>query len=282
MTDNRKSRGSVTALGYETHIGMVRSSNQDSFCALLAPDAPLGSDALLAVADGMGGRPAGDVASALAIEKLLSHLQDADKRQALDDGQRAGLLGEAMHALNLDVFQAATKPETRGMGTTLTVAMVAGSSLVIGHVGDSRVYLLRGGQLHQPSTDHNWAEEEIRRGHLTRDAARTHPGRNMLTRAIGTSPQVEVDVLALRAQAGDTVLLCSDGLHGLVPDEDISAVLQAQPPPEAAKTLVDEANRRGGHDNVTVVIARIGSVAEGGALIDRLKRVFRVRASGDA
>ena len=254
---------------------MVRSSNQDSFCALLTPDAPLGSDALLAVADGMGGRPAGDVASAMAIDRLLSRLRDADKQQALDDGQRAGLLGEAMHALNRDVLQAAAKPETRGMGTTLTVAMVAASSLVIGHVGDSRVYLLRGGQLHQPSTDHNWAEEEIRRGHLARDAARTHPGRNMLTRAIGTSPHVEVDVLVLQVQTGDTVMLCSDGLHGLVADEEISRVLQEQTPPEAAKTLVNRANEQGGSDNITVVIARIGDVAEGGALIDRLKRVFR-------
>ena len=265
----------ITALGYETHIGMVRSSNQDSFCALLAPDAPLGSDALLAVADGMGGRPAGDVASALAIERLLSHLQSASEQSVTDDGQRAGLLGEAMHALNRDVFQAATKPETRGMGTTLTVAMVAGSSLVIGHVGDSRVYLLRGGRLHQPSSDHNWAEEEIRRGHLTRDAARMHPGRNMLTRAIGTAPQVEVDVLVLPVQEGDTILLCSDGLHGLVADEEISKVLQEQPPPEAAKALVNMANEHGGSDNVTVVIAKIGSVAKGGALIDRLKRMFR-------
>lgn len=272
---SKQSRGSVTALGYETHIGIVRSSNQDSFCALLAPDAPLGSDALLAVADGMGGRPAGDVASAMAIERLLSHLQSASEQPVKDDGQRAGLLGEAMHALNRDVFHAAIKPETRGMGTTLTVAMVAGSSLVIGHVGDSRLYLLRGDQLHQPSSDHNWAEEEIRRGHLTRDAARTHPGRNMLTRAIGTTPQVEVDVLALPVQEGDTVLLCSDGLHGLVPDEEISGVLQAQPPPEAAKTLVDMANEHGGSDNVTVVIARMGGVTEGGALIDRLKRIFR-------
>ena len=254
---------------------MVRSSNQDSFCALLSPDAPLGSDALLAVADGMGGRPAGEVASAMAVERLLSRLRDVDKQQSLDDGQRAGLLGEAMHALNRDVFQAAAKPETRGMGTTLTVAMVAESSLAIGHVGDSRVYLLRGGQLHQPSADHNRAAEEIRRGNLDPEAARTHPGRNLLTRAIGTSPQVEVDVLVLQVQTGDTVLLCSDGLHGLVADEEISRVLQEQTPQQAAKTLVDKANEQGGSDNVTVVIARLGNVAEGGALIDRLKRVFR-------
>ena len=274
-TPSKQGRGAVTALGYETHIGMVRTSNQDSFCALLAPDAPLGSDALLAVADGMGGRPAGDVASAMAIERLLSRLQDASQQKVMDDGERAGLLGEAMHALNRDVFQAADSPETRGMGTTLTVAMVAASSLVIGHVGDSRVYLLRGGQLHQPSTDHNWAEEEIRRGHLTRDAARTHPGRNMLTRAIGTAPQVEADVLVLSLQKGDTVLLCSDGLHGLVADEEISRVLREHTPQEAAKTLVDKANQQGGSDNVTVVIARLANVAEGGSLIDRLRRIFR-------
>ena len=253
---------------------MVRSSNQDSFCAVLAPDAPLGSDALLAVADGMGGRPAGDVASAMAIEKLLSRLQEADKQQVLDDGQRAGLLGEAIHALNRDVFQAATKPETRGMGTTLTVAMVTASSLAIGHVGDSRLYLLREGQLHQPTADHNWVAEQIRRGSLPPDAARTHPGRNMLTRAIGTAPHVEADVLVLRVQPADTILLCSDGLHGFVSDEEISKVLQEQAPPEAAKTLVNMANEQGGHDNVTVVIARMGNVAEGG-LIERLRRVFR-------
>ena len=254
---------------------MVRSSNQDSFCALLTPDAPLGSDALLAVADGMGGRPAGEVASAMAIERLLSRLREVNKQQALDDGQRAGLLGETMHALNRDVLQAAAKPETRGMGTTLTVAMVAASSLTIGHVGDSRVYLLRRGQLHQPSADHNWVAEQIRRGSLPPDAARTHPGRNMLTRAIGTSPHVEVDVLVLKVYKGDTVMLCSDGLHGLVADEEISRVLQEQTPPEAAKTLVNRANEQGGSDNITVVIARIGDVAEGGALIDRLRRIFR-------
>ncbi len=255
---------------------MVRSSNQDSFCALLAPDAPLGSDALLAVADGMGGRPAGDVASAMAIEKLLSRLQDASQQKVMDDGERAGLLGEAMHALNRDVFQAADSPETRGMGTTLTVAMVAASSLVIGHVGDSRVYLLRQGQFHQVSADHNWASEQMRRGKLAPDAAHTHPGRNLLTRAIGTSPHVEVDVLVLSLQKGDTVLLCSDGLHGLVADEEISRVLREQTPQEAAKTLVDKANEQGGSDNATVVIARMGNVAKGGALIDRLRRIFRV------
>lgn len=271
----KKSRGVVTALGYETHVGMVRSSNQDAFCALLAPDAPLGSDALLAVADGMGGRPAGEVASAMAIERLLSRLQDASEGQVMDEGQRAGLLGEAMHALNRDVFQAASKPETRGMGTTLTVAMVAGSSLAIGHVGDSRLYLLREGQLHQVSADHNWAAEEIKRGHLDQDAARTHPGRNLLTRAIGTSPHVEVDVLALGVRKGDTILLCSDGLHGLVADEDMSRILREQTPPEAAKALVNKANEQGGSDNVTVVIARMGNVAEGGTLIDRLRRIFR-------
>ena len=254
---------------------MVRTSNQDSFCALLAPDAPLGSDALLAVADGMGGRPAGDVASAMAIEKLLSRLQDASQQTVMDDGERAGLLGEAMHALNRDVFQAAASPETRGMGTTLTVAIVAASSLVIGHVGDSRVYLLRQGQFHQVSADHNWASEQMRRGKLAPDAAHTHPGRNLLTRAIGTSPHVEVDVLVLKVQTGDTVLLCSDGLHGLVADEEISRVLQEQTPQQAAKTLVDKANQQGGSDNVTVVVARLGNVAEGGALIDRLRRVFR-------
>ena len=274
-TPSKQDRGAVTALGYETHIGMVRTSNQDAFCALLAPDAPLGSDALLAVADGMGGRPAGEVASAMAIERLLSRLQDADKQQALDDGKRAGLLGEAMHALNRDVFQAADSPETRGMGTTLTIAMVAASSLVIGHVGDSRVYLLRQGQFHQVSADHNWASEQMRRGKLAPDAAHTHPGRNLLTRAIGTSPHVEVDVLVLQVQKGDTILLCSDGLHGLVADEEISRVLQEQTPQQAAKTLVDKANEQGGSDNVTVVVARLGNVAEGGALIDRLRRVFR-------
>ena len=113
---------------------MVRSSNQDSFCALLAPDAPLGSDALLAVADGMGGRPAGDVASAMAIEKLLSRLQDASQQKVMDDGERAGLLGEAMHALNRDVFQAAASPETRGMGTTLTVAPFNATTLTVAPV----------------------------------------------------------------------------------------------------------------------------------------------------
>jgi protein phosphatase len=247
-----------------THVGMTRSANQDAFCAILAPNAPPGTDALLAVADGMGGHQGGEVASAMAIQglvRLLSPKGEGGTAKATQE-RRIGIVDEVVRQVNAEVHQAATRPETRGMGTTLTVALLAGSSLTIGHVGDSRMYLMRNGQLRLISQDHSWVAEEVARGAITPDEARVHPRRNIITRAIGTHPKVEPFSTAVELEEGDTLLLCSDGLYSMVDDDEIERVIADQPPQEATETLVNKANENGGHDNITVVVARMERLAQ--------------------
>jgi protein phosphatase len=152
---------------------------------------------------------------------------------------------------------------TRGMGTTMTVALVAGGQVTIGHVGDSRAYLLRGGALEQLTADHSLVAELVRSGRLSPEEAESHPQRSVITRALGTEPDVDVDTLAVTAQEGDLFLLCSDGLTGMVSDAEIQELLvQGRESLErAARLLVDAANRAGGEDNVTVVLFEPGDTA---------------------
>ena len=261
-----KSRTSIL-LGSMTHVGMVRSANQDAYCAILAPNAPPGTDALLAVADGMGGHQGGEVASAMAIQGLVRLLSPksasaaAQTDPAAVQGRSASQVDEVVRQVNAEVHQAADRPETRGMGTTLTVALLAGSSLTIGHVGDSRMYLMRNGKLQQLSQDHSWVAEEVARGAITADEARVHPRRNIVTRAIGTNPKVEPYTAVVELEEGDTLLLCSDGLHSLVDDDEIARIIAGQPPQEASESLVNRANELGGNDNTTVIVARMERLA---------------------
>ena len=283
---NRKgsgSGGSTITLGSQTHVGMVRSANQDSYCAILAPNAPSGTDALLAVADGMGGHQAGEVASAMAIQGLVRDLPGKGSTDAAPTPSNGwpALLGELVQRLNAEIFQAGKKPETQGMGTTLTIAFLTGTSLAVAHVGDSRLYLLRDGRLQQVSKDHSWVAEEVARGALTPEEAQVHPRRNILTRAMGTAPTLQVDTLEVQVQEGDTLMLCSDGLHGLVSDEEITQVLAREVPSVASKTLVDRANSLGGTDNVTVVVARIGLDSGGGAASREDAKTVRIKARPD-
>jgi len=201
----------------------------------------------------------------MAIQGLVQRLSNQDPGDATPvmGGGLPSLLGEAIQQVNAEVHQAAAQPETRGMGSTMTAAMLTGSSLAIGHVGDSRAYLLRNGRLQQLTRDHSWVAEEVARGALTPEEARTHRRRNLVTRAIGTSPQIEVDVMTLDLEVGDALLLCSDGLHSLVVDEEITRALTEQPPSSAAQTLVDRANALGGKDNITVVVARVERLGDG-------------------
>ena len=143
------------------------------------------------------------------------------------------------------------------MGSTLTAAYLAGPILYIAHVGDSRAYLLRKRKLQQLTQDHSWVGQEVARGAMTADEARVHPRRNTITRSLGTVPQIQVDRIALELEEGDTLLFCSDGLYSLVPDEEIARILSEGAPQQASESLVERANALGGHDNVTVVVARI-------------------------
>jgi len=228
-------------VGAATDVGRVRDGNEDAY---LVDDAM----GLVAVADGMGGHRGGEVASATALEAL---------RAAISTGRP---LREAVEDANRAVFdKAQTDDSLRGMGTTITAAtLAAGGTLLIGHVGDSRAYLLRDGELRQVTTDHSLVEELVRDGRLTPDEAAVHPQRSIITRALGIDSSVEVDVYPVELQAGDVLMFCSDGLTGMLQPDLIAAELRREDDPARAATrLVDAANASGGEDNITVVVVAV-------------------------
>ncbi len=223
--------------GASTDKGQVREGNEDSYLV----DRHL---ELFAVADGMGGHRAGDVASATALEGLQT---------AVADGTA---VSEAVGRANAAVWdKASADTDLAGMGTTLTAATFDGVTLTIGHVGDSRAYLLRDGRLDRLTTDHSLVEELVRDGKISEAQAAVHPQRSVITRALGIDSSVEVDVYSVLLQPGDRVMICSDGLTSMVRAPGIAEVLaQESDPTVAANTLVDTANAAGGEDNITVVV----------------------------
>jgi len=230
-----------------TDPGRKRRRNEDAYVC----DPPL-----FAVADGMGGAQAGEIASSLAAAALR-------ERGDGDAGGEARVV-ELIREANRRVHQRALDDETAsGMGTTITVALFQQEGTVaIGHVGDSRAYLLRDGSLEQLTEDHSLVAELVRRGELSPEEAEVHPQRSVITRALGTDPDVDVDAFSLRTQAGDLFLLCSDGLSTMVDGETIAALLTRHRHDlrAAARALIKEANDRGGDDNITAVLFE---VAEG-------------------
>ncbi|MGH9027716.1 MAG: Stp1/IreP family PP2C-type Ser/Thr phosphatase, partial [Acidimicrobiia bacterium] len=222
-----------------TDVGRRRQGNEDG---MLVND-DLG---LLAVADGMGGHQAGEVASATALESL---------RASVASGMA---IREAIEAANAAVFEKASgDPALAGMGTTLTAGtLAAGDTLILGHVGDSRGYLLRDGELRQVTEDHSLVEEMVRDGRITREQAENHPQRSIITRALGVDPAIEVDVSPVDLRDGDRILLCSDGLTTMVPEDAIAEILRREPDAHtAADRLIAAANAAGGDDNITAVVA---------------------------
>ena len=257
--------GGAIQLGSMTHVGMKRSGNEDAQCALIGANSPGGSDAVLAVADGMGGHQSGEVASAMAIKGLLTQLSN-ETLSAQTNGPASdyeATIREVVQRVNAGVHDAAASRENFGMGTTLTAAILVGSTLFIGHVGDSRAYLLRRGKLRQLTRDHSWVAEEVARGALPPEEAKHHPRRNVLTRALGISPTVDVDATAVGLKQGDAVLICSDGLYPLVSEAEMAQSLEANGPQEACADLVARANAQGGPDNITVVISKFEALSAG-------------------
>ncbi len=252
---------SVVTLGARTDIGLKRSANQDAYVALIGANAPSDCDALLAVADGMGGHKAGEVASDMAVRSLVRKLgRPSQGDRTPVTGGLVVTIQRTVSEINSEVHKAASRPETRGMGTTLTMAVLTGQYLTLGHVGDSRAYLLRDGQLHQLTRDHSWVAEQVARGSISPADAERHPRRNILTRAIGVDPRVEVDTTTVEVKERDLVLLASDGLHSLVTDGEIAEILGGGDPQAASRELVGRANALGGNDNITVVVVRIESL----------------------
>jgi serine/threonine protein phosphatase PrpC len=238
----------------KTDVGRVRDHNEDSFAVLIGEDAPVGTDALLIVADGMGGHAAGEVASQMAVEQFMEIFksQCAEFVDATD-AEYASLCGVVLKDVNHLVWEAGQIPGQIGMGTTFTAAVLKGKKLFICHVGDSRAYLLTEGVFSQITKDHSWIEDAVVAGILTREEARIHPNKNVLTRAVGLDEDVEVDRVVRGVDVGDRLLLCSDGLNAMVPDSEIETIVSQNPKELAVEKLINAANGQGGNDNVTVI-----------------------------
>ena len=236
-----------------TDTGRKRDHNEDFVEALSPPDSARRQQKgeLFIVADGMGGHQAGEVASESAVRTVTREYY-ADPNLNV-----AAALSSAVQKANAVIHQRARETLAQsGMGTTVVAAVARGNDLFLVNVGDSRAYLLRNGQLRQITRDHSFVEEQIRAGILTREEARHHPQRNVITRALGAKPEVEVDTYGGTLVPGDTLLLCSDGLSEPVGEEDIERILKQYPPNEAVPRLIGLANSRGGSDNVSALVVR--------------------------
>jgi serine/threonine protein phosphatase PrpC len=233
--------------------GRARTNNEDT----VKVDASLG---LVVLADGMGGYNAGEVASDMAASSVQSEMAawcQANPGQKDDDAIRAALARSAQ-AANHAVFEAANqRPEYAGMGTTLVTALLSEQRVWVGHIGDSRAYRLRGGQLEQLSRDHSLLQEQLDAGLLTQEEASYAVHRNLVTRAVGVEPEVELEVHAHDLHAGDVLMLCSDGLSDMLPDVAIAQVMRTHETLEAmSQGLIAAANAAGGRDNIAVILVR--------------------------
>ena len=263
----------------QTDKGCVREANEDSGRFVRPSDPALlrRKGALMIVADGMGGHSAGEVASQMAVELVSRLYYEAPGDDA------PGALAAAVAEANRRIHAAAAADEAkRGMGTTCTALALREGGAFAAHVGDSRLYLLRGGGVYQLSEDHSHVMELVRHGLLTKEEARHHEDKNVILRALGTTPEVEVSAVApLRVEAGDHFLLCSDGLHDLVADEEIGRVVaEAGDEHAACEQLIALAKERGGHDNITVGLAGVvpqGTAAAGAESTPTTREVEAVR-----
>jgi protein phosphatase len=239
-------------------VGKVRKNNEDAF--YLAPD-----KGLLVVADGMGGHASGEIASRMAVDVIKNYFNDpglSNKTPLIgtyndDFTETTNRLGSAVCLANTVVCEAArSDAQRRGMGTTVVCALLHNRKLSIAHVGDSRLYLIRAGGIEQLTDDHSVVAEQVKRELISREEAEQSDIKNMLTRAVGTGDEVEVDLDELNLLGHDILVLCTDGLTNMVRDEEIlSVVLAGQGPAAACQRLVDLANERGGRDNITAVVA---------------------------
>jgi len=248
-----------TIASFVTDKGPVREKNEDYFCV----DEGLG---LFAVADGIGGHMAGEVASRMAVEVIKDFIANEDKYQLdatenyRDDySQEANLAAEAVRRANKAIYETSQNNSSyRGMGTTLTAALIRGDRLSIAHVGDSRAYLIRTSCIEQITDDHSLVAEQVKMGLLSEEEARNSDIKNVITRSLGNSPDVEVDMEEITIADGDTIILCSDGITSVVSDSDILSTASSSSHPETlCKTLVRKATDAGCTDNMTVVALHI-------------------------
>lgn len=256
-----------------TDTGKVRTNNED---AMLLEE----GQGLFVVADGMGGHNCGEVASSMAIGILRDTVCRPEQKVAIVGGVdhrlsiQANIMASAIRLANRVIFEAAASdPKWQGMGTTVASVLISEDKAVIAHVGDSRVYLLRNGEMSQLTEDHSLVAEQLRKGAITAEEAALSIHKNIITRALGHEPEVLVDISELEVRDGDFLLLCSDGLSGMLSDQEIAALIQAHSHPEpACRDLVSQANAAGGRDNITAIVVEL---RKNSGFMAGVKRMFR-------
>ena len=235
-----------------THVGQRRETNQDY---MYTSETSVGRlPDLFLVADGMGGHAAGDYASRFTVEKIVEYVTESEESEPVT------VLGEAVRYANEHLLAEANADASKaGMGTTIVAAVVVGDKLYTANVGDSRLYVINQERITQITRDHSLVEEMVQSGKLQKEEMRTHPNKNIITRALGTNPEVKADCFEIEVEEGDVLLLCSDGLSNMMEDKTIEAIIKKNPEDmeQAARQLVDEANKAGGKDNISVVLVRI-------------------------
>jgi PPM family protein phosphatase len=244
----------------DTHVGMTRNHNED---ALHLPV----DERLAIVADGMGGHASGEVASRMAVDTVVEYFKETAEEQILtwpfkvdrQGGEDVTRLVTAIKLANVKIHEQAQRdPACKGMGTTIVAALFRDDTIVVGHVGDSRLYRIREGGIHQVTEDHSLINDYIKMKRMTADEAATWPHKNVIVRALGMKESVQVDVHTEQPRLGDCYLLCSDGLSGMIGDDTIREVIGGERDLDrAAEELISAANYAGGKDNITVVLARI-------------------------
>ncbi len=251
------SRVTLVKLGYKTDVGRKRYHNEDSllWLELTGDESPFGrDDRLYVVADGMGGYAAGEVASKIAVNTVVSEYKAGGEPDV------AAALTHAIQAASAEIYRQQARPGESGMGTTVACAAICGEQLYTAHVGDSRVYLFSGNSLRLLTEDHSWVGELVKQKILTPQEAQQHPQRHILSRAVGKKPGAFPDISGpIPLVTGDVVMLCTDGISGYVPDEQIESVLGAHSsdPQAAADALIQLADEAGGNDNATVIVVLV-------------------------
>ena len=232
-----------------TDIGIVRSGNEDNYLML-------SERGVFIVADGMGGHAAGEVASEMAVRVISKELGSL---RGLSDAEAGERMRKSIILANQSIYdRTLTEHDKRGMGTTTTALVLLPGRYLVGQVGDSRAYILRDGEFFQLTKDHSYVQEQVDLGLLTAEQARVHPYSNVITRCIGANSDVVPDLYFGALRTGDTLLLASDGLTGMLEDEQLNAILSAEEDPQhMVDRMINEANRRGGLDNITAIVIRI-------------------------
>lgn len=242
-----------------THIGLKRSLNEDNMLAVLPEDTAVMSSkgALFVVADGMGGHTQGDLASEMAIHIIRdTYYQDGstDIPTALQNALKQA--NRLIYQANAAKHQDEQERKHSGMGTTCVAAVLKEDTVYIANAGDSLAYLINGQRVRQLAEDHSWVVEQVRKGIMTEEEALQQHSRNVITRCLGTSPDVEIYLTSEQLQVGDTLVLCTDGLHTLISEQEMRDIVEQYTPEESAKRLVDRANENGGPDNITAIVVQ--------------------------